>query len=1152
MDELALPFQLPNRIGLPLRWAGLLGATTSLLAAQVAQRFRGVLVIVTPDSPTALQIAAELPFFAPETPSYLFPDGEVLPYDVFSPAADLLSQRLKTLSQLPHQRRGVLIVPVAALMQRLPPRHYLDRYGLGLKVGETLDLTAFRQRLQEAGYTAVSQVRERGEFAIRGALIDLFPMGSEWPYRIDLFDDQIESLRVFDPDSQRSREQVDEIALLPAREFPFDKEAISRFRTAWRGGFGGDPQRCPTYAHISNGELPSGIESYLPLFFDDTATLFDYFPSATLILQWAGVDEALRQFQSQVSERFELLCYDSQRPLLPPESLYLDAPQTQARLLKYPGIQFLDPHAESASECPVDLRFNSEAPQQFRLDAQGLPTEFGLFAQKFATDPQGKVLLVAESAGRREVLREQLEKVAVMPTVVASWQAFLAANHGLFLVVGPLTTGLSLPDVSVTVIVEAQLYGDRARQTRRRNALQREADAVIRDLTALEIGAPVVHEHYGVGRYLGLEKVASGALTGEFVVLEYAEKAKLYVPVSTLHLISRYTGAGGDTAPLHKLGTEQWAKAKRRAAEKARDAAAELLEIYARRAARPGQQIAAEDRDYRAFAQSFPFEETPDQAVAIEAVIQDLRRPQPMDRVVCGDVGFGKTEVAMRAAFVVVQSGKQVAVLVPTTLLAQQHWQNFRDRFADWPFRIESVSRFRGKKEQTTTIADLALGKVDILIGTHKLLDKSFKFKDLGLVIIDEEHRFGVQQKERFKALRSEVDVLTLTATPIPRTLNMALAGIRDLSVIATPPQNRLAVKTFVAEWEPSLIREACQRELKRGGQIYFLYNDVKTIDRMAYDLRELLPNLQLAVAHGQMPERELEKVMLDFYHKRCQLLLCSTIVESGIDVPNANTIIIYRADKLGLAQLHQLRGRVGRSHHRAYAYLVVPPKKSMTPDAIKRLEAIESIEDLGAGFMLANHDLAIRGAGELLGDEQSGQIHEVGFGLYMKLLERAVKAIKSGQVPELDPTLDYGPDIDLQIPALIPEDYLPDIQSRLILYKRIASAPNEMALNELQGELIDRFGLLPEPTQNLLHLTRLKLQANPLGIRKIEAGPKGGKVSFQARPRIDMGKLIALVQRQPQHYKLDGQDKLRVTADLSQPEQRFRALSELLSAIST
>ncbi len=1147
MDALSLDFQLPNRVGPPQRWSGLFGAAPSLLLAQMATRYRGLLVVITPDSPTAQQLLADVPFFAPALPLFSLPDGEVLPYDAFSPAADIISQRLDTLSQLPHARQGLLVVPVSALMQRLPPRYYLDRYGFSLATGAVLDSHAFRQRLEDAGYTAVSQVRERGEFAQRGALIDVFPMGSDVPFRVDLFDDTIDTLRTFDPDSQRTRDTVTQIKLLPAREFPADKDAIARFRTAFRSRFGGDPQRCPVYARLSQGELPSGIEAYLPLFFDDTATVFDYLPTATIVVRLPGVDEALVAFQQQIAERFELLCYDSQRPLLPPPLLYLDAAQVHTHLEKSPNVQLL---AADAADGPMQRTFPSQPPPEFGLDIEGLPRAFGAFATPFAAhETEARLLLVVESAGRREVMRERLQKLGFAPTAVADWAAFLAHDSRFCLTVGPLAAGIALP--TVQVVVEIQLTGNRARQQRRRTSLQREADSLIRDLTALEVGAPVVHEHYGVGRYLGLEKLEAGGMVGEFVALEYADKAKLYVPVAALHLLGRYTGAGGDHAPLHKLGSDQWAKATKRAAEKARDAAAELLEIYARRAARPGVQIAVDSHDYDAFAQSFPFEETPDQAAAIEAVVADLRRPQPMDRVICGDVGFGKTEVAMRAAFVAVQGGKQVAVLVPTTLLAQQHWQNFRDRFADWPFRIESLSRFRSKKEQDGVIADLALGRVDILVGTHKLLDKSVKFKDLGLVVIDEEHRFGVQQKERFKALRSEVDLLTLTATPIPRTLNMALAGIRDLSIIATPPQQRLAVKTFVTQWEPSVIREACQRELKRGGQIYFLYNDVKTIENMADELRGLLPQVALAVAHGQMPERELEQVMLDFYHKRCQLLLCSTIVESGIDVPNANTIIIHRADKLGLAQLHQLRGRVGRSHHRAYAYLVIPHPKSLTPDAVKRLEAIESIEDLGAGFLLANHDLEIRGAGELLGDEQSGQIQEVGFGLYMELLSRAVKAIKSGQLPSVDAAMDHGPEIDLQLPALIPEEYLPDIQSRLILYKRIANAADEAALTELKAEIIDRFGPLPLATEQLLAVTRLKLQASPLGIRKIDAGPKGARLLFTAKPTINMAKLVGLIQTQPQKYKLDGNDKLRVTADLTAVEVRLKTLRDLLTTLS-
>ena len=840
-------------------------------------------------------------------------------------------------------------------------------------------------------------------------------------------------------------------------------------------------------------------------------------------------------------DRYEQRRHDLERPLLPPPLLFLDAAQVDRALARYSRIELT-----VVGEGGVD--FPTAPPPALPLEPRSEQPALALlnFLREFA----GRVPFAAESAGRREALRETLRSYGLEPKVCEGWSEFLTREDlPLALTIAPLEQGLLLTEPPLAIIAESQLYGERVRQQRRRGP-SRDPDTIIRNLTDLNLGAPIVHEEHGIGRYAGLERLSIADVDGEFVVVEYAEGGRLYVPVASLHLLSRYTGAAPDSAPLHKLGSGQWEKVRRKAAEKVNDAAAELLDLYARREARPGHAFKLSDADYAAFAAAFPFEETPDQQTAIEAVIADMCSGRPMDRVVCGDVGFGKTEVAMRAAFVAVQDGRQVAVLTPTTLLAQQHYQNFQDRFADWPVRTELLSRFRSAKQQAETIKALVEGTVDILIGTHKLLQDSVTFKRLGLVIIDEEHRFGVRQKERLKALRAEVDVLTLTATPIPRTLNMAMAGMRELSIIATPPAGRLAVKTFIGQWNKVLIQEACQRELKRGGQIYFLHNEVETIQRMAAQITELVPGARIAVAHGQMRERELEQVMLDFYHRRCNLLICTTIIESGIDVPSANTIIINRADKLGLAQLHQLRGRVGRSHHRAYAYLIVPPRPVMTADAIKRIEAIESLEDLGAGFLLASHDLEIRGAGELLGEDQSGQIQEVGFTLYMDLLERAVQALKAGRAPELDRPLDHGPEVDLQSPALIPDDYLPDVHSRLILYKRIASARDNGELRELQVEMIDRFGLLPTPVKTLFRVTELKLWAMPIGVRKIEAGPKGGRIVFGLEPKIDTIKLIKLIQQKPKVYKLDGKDKLRFIKALPDAEARSIEVETLLKEI--
>lgn len=1127
-----------------VQWGQLRGNSHVLLIAAAAARYPGLSLIIVPDGAQALRLEAELRFFLADCQQKIlvFPDWETLPYDVFSPHPDIVSQRLATLCRLPSQRQGILIVPVATLLQRLPPRSYLDSHALLVNVGEPFDLESFRDRLEAAGYSCVSQVSEHGEFAVRGSIIDLFPMGSELPYRIDLFDDEVESIRSFDPDSQRSISKISSIELLPAREFPLTKEAIKRFRQAFRSRFEGDPQRSLIYREVSNGNAPGGIEYYLPLFFDTTETLFDYLPADTLVIRLEESVHAMAAFHEQITERYEQRRHDLERPLLPPHRLYLEAGLLDRALAHYIGVEL----HRATVETGINFATLDLPDLHFRAQAQHPAAALRAFLETFP----GRVLLTAESAGRREILLETLAQAGIRPKLCTTWQDFLGSEHKLAISIAVLEQGIWLEQPALAVIPENQLFGHRTRQMQRR-APVRDAESIIRDLADLRLGDPVVHEEHGVGRYGGLQRLEAAGIQTEFVVVEYAEDGKLYVPVASLHWLSRYTGSASELAPLHKLGSEQWARAKRKAAERVRDVAAELLNLYASRQARAGHAFQLNEADYRSFAAAFPFEETPDQQSAIAAVMDNMRSGRPMDRLVCGDVGFGKTEVAMRAAFLAVQDNRQVAVLVPTTLLAQQHFQNFLDRFADWPVRVEVLSRFRSKKEQDAVLAGLRTGTVDIVIGTHKLIQDTVKFKHLGLVIIDEEHRFGVRQKERFKALRAEVDVLTLTATPIPRTLSMALGGLRDLSIIATPPAQRLAIKTFVSEWNPMLIQEACQRELKRGGQVYFLHNEVETIQRQAEQLEKLVSGARVAIAHGQMRELELEQVMLDFYHQRCHILVCSTIIESGIDVPTANTIIINRADKLGLAQLHQLRGRVGRSHHRAYAYLIVPHRKAMTADAIKRIEAIESLEDLGAGFMLASHDLEIRGAGELLGEEQSGQIHEIGFTLYMELLERAVHALNSGQIPDLDRPRDHGPEIDLQCPALIPDDYLPDVHGRLILYKRIASAPGDEELRDLQVEMIDRFGPLPEPTKTLFRVTKLKLTATPVGIHKIEAGPKGGRILFAAKPKLNIDKLLKLLQQQPKLYKLDGQDRLRISKALPDIETRLQEVEHLLQMLA-
>ncbi len=1123
---------LPADAALPVRWDGWPSAALAL--GEAAARHPGLVLAIAPDGQSASRLEAELGFFAAGAQTLVFPDWETLPYDVFSPHQDIVSQRLATLYRLPATRRGILVVPVATLLQRLCPRDYLDSHALLLGIGDRLDVDAFRARLEAAGYACVSQVAEHGEFAVRGSLLDLFPMGAERPYRIDLFDDEVETIRTFDPETQKSAARVEAIELLPAREFALTREAIARFRAAFRAAFAGDPQRAPVYRDVSQGFAPPGIEYWLPLFFEHTATLFDYLPAGTLAVRLPGVDAAVEAFLAQAAARHESRRHDLERPILPPQRLFLDAAELARALARMLRAEL---GADGAAKLPeLYLAPRAENPA---AALSGFVTAF-----------PGRVLFAAESAGRREVLLETLRSHGLEPRACAGWAEFVAGSERLALTTAPLEHGLLLGPAGLALITEAELHRQWVRQARRRGRPGRDVESVLRDLTDLAVGAPVAHEDHGVGRYQGLVHMDAGGIRAEYLVIEYLDAEKLYVPVAQLDRVSRYTGA--EHAPLHRLSsTEQWERAKRKAAEKATDAAAELLEVYARRAARGGHRFEYDERDYLAFAAGFPFEETPDQAAAIGAVLADLRSDKPMDRVVCGDVGFGKTEVAMRAAFVAVQGGKQVAVLVPTTLLAQQHYQNFIDRFADWPVRVESLSRFRSKKEQDAVLAGLAAGAIDIVIGTHKLVQPGVRFRQLGLAIIDEEHRFGVRQKEALKALRAEIDILTLTATPIPRTLNMALAGLRDLSIIATPPLNRLAVKTFVGEYDKALVQEACLRELKRGGQVYFLHNEIDTIGRQARDLEALVPGARVAVAHGQMAERELERVMLDFYHQRVNLLVCTTIVESGIDVPTANTIVINRADKLGLAQLHQLRGRVGRSHHRAYCYLITPNRKAMASDALKRIEAIESLEELGAGFMLASHDLEIRGAGELLGEEQSGSIHEIGFTLYMDMLERAVKAIRAGRVPQLDRPLEHGPEVSLQAPALIPDDYLPDVHARLILYKRIASSADPEALRELQIEMIDRFGLLPEPVTNLFRITAIKLKAAPLGVKKIELGESGGRLVFGPEPNIDLARLLALMQREPKHYKLDGQDRIRIQRALPAVEARADAIEALLGAIA-
>ncbi len=1142
MSVLRLP-PLPAASG-KQHWGNLPGAALSLAIAEAASNAKRFTLLLTADSQSAERLQEELAFFAPQLPVLHFPDWETLPYDIFSPHQDIVSQRIAALYQLPELSHGVLVVPITTALHRLAPKRFLLGSSLVLDVGQKLDVEQMRLRLEAAGYRCVDTVYEHGEFAVRGALIDLFPMGSPLPYRIDLFDDEIETLRTFDPENQRSIDKVESIRLLPAREFPLKKEAVTGFRARFRERFDVDFRRCPIYQDLSTGITPAGIEYYLPLFYEETATLFDYLPEDSQVFSLPGIEQAAEQFWSDVRNRYEERRVDPERPLLPPAELFMPVEDCFARLKLWPRVV--------ASQQDVEPgigreRFTAQALPELAIEAKASEPLGKL--RRFLDEYAGRVLFTAESAGRREVLLELLARLKLRPQEVEGWEEFLASQERLAITIAPLDEGLQLDDVAL--VAESPLFGQRVMQRRRREKSRDGGENVIKNLTELREGSPVVHIDHGVGRYQGLVTLEIEGQAQEFLLLQYAEDAKLYVPVASLHLIARYTGSDDALAPLHRLGSETWQKAKRKAAEQVRDVAAELLDIYARRAAREGYAFKDPQVDYETFAAGFPFEETPDQQAAIDAVREDLLSAKPMDRLVCGDVGFGKTEVAMRAAFIAVHGGRQVGVLVPTTLLAQQHYNSFRDRFADWPVRVEVMSRFKSAKEVQNAIAELAEGKIDILIGTHKLLQDDVKFSNLGLVIIDEEHRFGVRQKEQLKALRSEVDILTLTATPIPRTLNMSIAGMRDLSIIATPPARRLSVRTFVMEQQNTVIKEALLRELLRGGQVYYLHNDVKTIEKCAADLQALVPEARVAIGHGQMRERDLEQVMSDFYHKRFNVLVASTIIETGIDVPSANTIIIERADKFGLAQLHQLRGRVGRSHHQAYAYLLTPTRKAMTDDAQKRLEAIANAQDLGAGFVLATHDLEIRGAGELLGEGQSGQIQAVGFTLYMEMLERAVKAIRKGEQPNLEQPLGGGPEINLRLAALIPEDYLPDVHARLILYKRIANAADEDGLKELQVEMIDRFGLLPEPTKNLVRLTLLKLQAEKLGITKIDAGPQGGRIEFSADTSVDPMVLIKLIQSQPNRYKFEGATLFKFQVPMERPEERFNTLEALLERLA-
>jgi transcription-repair coupling factor (superfamily II helicase) len=1078
----------------------------------------------------------------------LFPTWECLPYDVFSPHEDIISERLRLLALLPGLERGIVLTHSDNLAQRLPPRDYVQGHSFSLKQNQKVDMDLLRSRLVDSNYVSVNQVITPGEFTVRGGLIDIYPMGTDRPFRLDLFDDELESIRIFDPETQRSLETVAYIDILPAREFPMTEAGVKMFRSAFRRQFEGDPRKQLVYEEVSRGNTPAGTEFFFPLFFEDTATFFDYLPENSMLVCTGELESYLATYNAEISDRYENSNYDIQRRVLPPDTLYLTPERVLDYRNSYTRIKIIQQPTARA-----DWMASSKPNRQFPVDARKERPYEELINHISNTD--GRILIVVDTPGRREAMEGILAGNQLRPQSMDSFSAFLDnPDCRLAITTAPLDRGFNSASHNIEIICESQLYGEKVHQRRRRSRESRDPDSIIKSLAELHIGDPVVHIEHGVGRYKGLKQIDILGEETEYLTLEYENNDRLYIPVLSLNLISRFVGGSPELAPLHRLGGDQWGKSKKRAREKAYDVAAELLEIEALRNAREGTAFSTDQPDYEKFISQFPFEETPDQLQSIGEVLQDLQSSSPMDRLVCGDVGFGKTEVALRAAFVVSNNYRQVAILAPTTLLAHQHYQTFLDRFSDWPINIAVLSRFNTKKQSAEIVEQITQGKIDIVIGTHRLLQEDIRFSNLGLLIIDEEHRFGVRQKEKMKRLRSQVDILTLTATPIPRTLNITMAGLRAMSIIATPPVNRMSIKTFVRETNRGLIREACLREIRRGGQVFYLHNDVRTIERTAADLSELVPEGEINIGHGQMRETQLERVMQDFYHQRFNILVCSTIIESGIDIPTANTIIIDRADRFGLAQLHQLRGRVGRSHHQAFAYLLIPGKNMITADAQKRLDAIESMEDLGAGFALASHDLEIRGAGELLGETQSGLIDDVGFSLYSEYLSMAVESIRQGKLPDLDTDRahDRSTSVDLHVPALFPGDYLSNAHTRLVMYKRIASAASLDELEELQIETIDRFGLLPAQGKNLFRLTAIRLQAEQLDISKLDVSEKGGTIEFHDNPVIDVSVIFRLINENPSLYRLAGPSSVQFLPELEDVDQRISQINTFLDALQS
>lgn len=1163
------PLFPPPRAGKRFTWNGAIGSSDAATIAENALFHRNefsVTVIVCSNPLEAQRLAIEIPIFNPDLKVRLLPDWEILPYDNFSPHQDLISDRLAALYELMNCGCDIVIAPISSAIQRLSPPQFLAAHTFSFKQGDKLDEIALKLQLQQANYDPVTAVVRPGEYSIRGGLIDIFPMGSALPYRIDLFGDEIDQIKTFDPDTQRSLYPVKEIRLLPGHEFPFDEDARKFFRGKWREHFEGDPSKCSIYKDVGNGIPAAGIECYLPLFFEQTSTIFDYFPierKPVWIWTCGDISHSIQAFWQNTEERYKFLSHDSERPILSPKELFLTEDEFFALIKLQPRLALNQSEENESKETSdflkiADVSVARKSPDPIHK------------LRELIDSSSSRILICADSPGRRETIKQLLEdklgfdneslRPKIISTYVNDVREFIRnPSIRLGLVVAPILDGFQSLIGNIYFISESELFvstsGQRKSSRTRQNNDATNIDTLVRDLSELKIGDPVVHSEHGIGRYHGLIMLDMGHGNEEFLYLSYANSATLYVPVHQLHLISRYAGADPETAPLHNLGSDQWERSKRKAAQQIRDTAAELLNLYAARSLRKGHSFEFSPHDYEAFSEGFGFEETPDQAQAISSVIQDMTSGKPMDRLVCGDVGFGKTEVALRASFIAVMGGKQVAILAPTTLLAEQHANTWKDRFADWPVKIVELSRFKTSSEIKNALKSVANGEADIVIGTHKLLSPDIIFPRLGLVIIDEEHRFGVRQKEALKALRAEVDVLNLTATPIPRTLGMALEGLRDFSVIATAPQKRLSIKTFVRREGEDIIREAALREIKRGGQLYFLHNEVDTIENRRQALVKLLPEARISVAHGQMNERELEQVMKDFVSKRTNILLCTTIIETGIDVPNANTIIMHRADKFGLAQLHQLRGRVGRSHHQAYAYLLVPDPEGLTKQAKLRLEAIQAMEELGSGFYLAMHDLEIRGAGEVLGDKQSGDIHEIGFQLYTDMLNKAVKSLKNGQEPDLMAPLKAVTDISLGIPALLPEDYCPDVHERLSLYKRLASSDTLDDLNKINEELVDRFGATPEPAEALLQTHRLRLEMSEIGLSKIDASIHSITLQFIPNPPIDPIKIIQLIQTN-KHIQLNGQDRLRITPktenDFLSATKRIELIKQLVSHLKS